>query len=847
MRTPVQSSKFFFFAVLLMIVQLPAVFAQNEGGPASKIYKSRQLGDTAFNENSIDQAISFYKRFKEEAGSDQSAMNDAYEALVSAYTKGGYFDKAEKEIAEYLKKFPNAEKAKIDLYKADILLLQSKHGEALKLYEDILRKIDENNKIYSHVLYGLGLTYIQLKDWLAAENTFTKLQEFASAKNLKWEIPALREKIYAMIMAGKFTEASKQLSNLHKAQENPDGVDPKILKVLLLVKEDKLSEIKAIYDEMIKDVDDNPNSLLYITDILIAKAFLSKNNPESALPYLKDAFRFSPLPADRQQVLRMLINTNVSADNKEGAISSAKLYFEYYGDSEDINNIKLQTAKLLYETAKVKDSLEILYGIVDNSSNPMSVRVEACKQSANILIDEKKFAEAQERLDFIGRNSTDDYTKGEGIFLSAKLLFNQTKFKEATEAFIALSEKNQNWREKALYWAMRSLFEDKNYSKSLEICEKLIGEASGEIKKECLYFHAMILQKQGNFEKAMKEFSSFTKNNANSPFAPLALFECGKMSFDKKDFAAAVKYFSDFLVGYPNNTLAANVIYKRLFANYFQANDEAAITDAKLLAERYPKSQFTVAAVFWLSDYYRDRRIYDKADIVLGDIIAKYKDDEDTVSQALYDRAYICYKINAEERALSYLHELYEKYPNNKIVSEGYFLSGDILSAKANFADALIFYRKAAERRPDSSLENACLGRMGDCYFSMYSPSQDKKNLEEAVTLYTRLLESKNVPTDIFNQTLYKLGKTYELLGNETAALERYNELIYGYVIEENNLKPVWNVKAAHAAVSIYMKRNTPEAARNAINIYKKLIDMKINLGEDYRKIIEDLKKKYKI
>jgi len=318
------------------------------------------------------------------------------------------------------------------------------------------------------------------------------------------------------------------------------------------------------------------------------------------------------------------------------------------------------------------------------------------------------------------------------------------------------------------------------------------------------------------------------------------------MSFDKKDFAAAVKYFSDFLIGYPNNTLGANVIYKRLFANYFQAN-EAATTDAKLLAERYPKSQFTVAAMFWLSDYYRDKRIYDKADTVLGEIITKYKDDEDTVSQALYDRAYICYKINAEERALSYLNELYEKYPNNKVVSEGYFLSGDILSAKADFGNAIIFYRKAAERRPDSSLENACLGRTGDCYFSIYSTTQDKKNLEEAVAFYTKLLESKNIPTDIFNQTLYKLGKSYELSGNEAAALERYNELIYGYVIEENNLKPVWNVKAAHAAISIYMKRNTPEAARNAINIYKKLIDMKINLGEDYRKIIEDLKKKYKI
>lgn len=824
--------------------------AEEEKTDTAVDYRSRKLGDAALNNGSVEQAINFYSRFKEEAKNDKEALKDAYDSLISACIKAGNHERASKELEEFSAKFSGLDKNEKELFKADILAIQSKSEEAAKIYADIAGSfsVKSPDKIYCRALTGLGFSYMKLKKWNEAEKAFTDLQ--LCGKGTKWEIIALREKIYSMIMAGKFTEAKKQLDSLEKATEN-DHSDPKILKILILAREEKLSEIRPVYDNIKSSMEEGPNPLMYMTDVFVAKAFISQNDPLKAVPYIKDAFVFASSAEERQQALRMIINAYILLDNREEAVAAAKLYMEYYEDADDIQSIRLQSGKLLWDLRREKEALKIYSLITDDNSADMLFRIDAAKQSASIFIDQKKYKEAENKLNFIFENAPDDYVRGEGKFLLARLLYTEGKYREAASAFIVVSEKYRAWREKSFYWAMRSLIECADYGRALSVSEHILKEfPSGETKKECIYFHALILEKQNNIDKALKEFAVFTKNYPSNEFAPLALFESGKILYDKKDYVQAISHFSEFLKNYPNNPLAANVLYKRLYSNYFQGNIDAAVEDVKILSERYPKSQFTVAALFWLSDYYSAHRIYDKADAVLGDIIIKYKDDEDTVSQALYDRAYICLKSNSTDRALNYLKELFEKYPDNKIVSEGLFLCGDVYSEKNDYLNAITYFMKASERRPGSELETAVWGRVGDCNFSLYSKAFDKKYLEEAVSSYGHVIKNKKISGDLRNQALFKTGRSYELMGDSDKALEKYNELIYGYKIdldEGRNVKPVWLVKAAKAAVSIHLKQNTPENAKAAIDIYRNLIELNIGPVEDYKKTLDDIRKKYKI
>ena len=106
------------------------------------------------------------------------------------------------------------------------------------------------------------------------------------------------------------------------------------------------------------------------------------------------------------------------------------------------------------------------------------------------------------------------------------------------------------------------------------------------------------------------------------------------------------------------------------------------------------------------------------------------------------------------------------------------------------------------------------------------------------------------MPLSVLNQTKYKLGRCYELLNEENDALDMYNELLYGYQIDQKanpDKKPVWVVKAGRAAILMYLQMNTPEAAREAIRVYRILKSMNLKTGEDFDGYIKNIEKKYSL
>ena len=202
------------------------------------------------------------------------------------------------------------------------------------------------------------------------------------------------------------------------------------------------------------------------------------------------------------------------------------------------------------------------------------------------------------------------------------------------------------------------------------------------------------------------------------------------------------------------------------------------------------------------------------------------------------------------DKALASLKELNDKYLQQEINTEGLYLSGEILSEKGDYAEAVKYYKKAAERRPSSNLEISCTGRIGDCCFALYSKTFQKEYIDEAISSFSKILENNNISPDTRNQSLYKLGKCYETLDNIKLAIAKYRELIYTYKLQTEKglaVDKIWIVKAIHSAISIYMKIASPEAMDNVVKAYKMLIKINPDMADEYQKIIENLRNKYKV
>ncbi len=838
---------FKFFAALVLLISVSICCPAAEDSSRNR---NCQLGDSAFYNGSFEQAVVFYKRYVEESSGNSHDLKDAMERYITACIRASMPDEADLVLDEYEKKFPLIERVRKVLYHADILMLRFKYAEAESLLRETLSDKVITGDLYFQLLSALGFVILQQEKWFEASEIYGLLEKSGSGTD--WEFVGFRQKLYAMIMGGSLSDSSGLLNAEIKVANSKDIPPLKILSLLLMIQEKRFSDLKKNYASLIDTIPKTANPLLFKVNMLAAKHFLKIGTPGDAIIFLKDAFDFAPSSYDRKSSLRLLINTYVEANMKKAAAATAMKYIDFYQDSPDVTEIKVQCARLFAEQKMNDEAVNIYQSIIKDSHTVPAERINAARQAITLLSGSGKIKAAAELLSAIAEKGMTDGEQLEAKFILGKFYFDQKLYRQAADVFIDVSSRNSQWKTDSMFWTMQSLIKLSEYTTALDVARKIQKENSDpQIAMETDYYQSFILDKLEKYTEAIEGYLAFVRNNPDNEHSPSALFDAGNISFRLRDFPKAAEIFKDFVKRYPQNPLAANALYKCLYAAYFNGDTEEITRINELLEKQYLASPFAVAAFFWQVDYLRNGGKLKEADQVLQRIGQLYSDKDDIVPQALYDRAAIAENLTGSSAAMSLLQEIFDKYPNSKTMADALFLAGNITSGGGNYSDAAVYYRKAAQLRPGSTLETASFGRIGDCNYTQYTKTQEVKFLNSAIAEYQKVMTMKNLNQNIKDQTLYKIGKCYEGLNQDDKALEFFTELIYGYKIDksegENKIKPVWTVKAAYAAIMIYMRQGTPESAAEAIKIYRHLESMQLETGEDFRKIISNIKSKFKI
>ncbi len=838
---------FKFFAALILCLFISILCPAAEDGNRNR---NCQLGDSAFYNGSFEQSVVFYKRYIEDSYGKNQDLKDAMERYIAASIRASMPDEAELMLDEYEKKFPQIESVRKVLYHADIFMLRFKYAEAESLLRETLSNKVITGDLYFQLLSALGFVMLQQEKWFEASEIYGLLEKSGSGTD--WEFVGFRQKLYAMIMGGSLSDSSVLLNAELKVANNKDISDLKILSLLLMIQEKRFSDLKKNYASFTATIPKTANPLLFKVNILAAKHFLKIGVPGDAIIFFKDAFDFAPSSYDRKISLRLLINTYVEANMKKAAAATAMKYMEFYQDSPDVTEIKIQCARLFAEQKMNDEAVNIYQSVIKDSRVTPAERISAVRQAIALLSLSGKVKAATDLLSTIVEKGLTEREQLESKFILGKFYFDQKLYRQAADVFIDVSSKNSQWKDDSMFWTMQSLIKLSEFATALDVAKKIQKESSDpRIAMETDYYQSFILDKLEKYAEAREGYLAFVRNNQDNELSPAALFDAGNISFRLRDFPKAAEIFKDFVKRYPQNQLAANALYKCLYAAYFNGDTEEIARINELLEKKYLDSPFAVAAFFWQVDYLKNSGKLKEADQVLQRIGQLYSDKEEIVPQAIYDRAAIAENLSGSSAAMQLLQEIFEKYPNSKTMADALFLAGNISSANGIYSEAAIYYRKASQLRPGSAIEIASIGRIGDCNYTQYTKTQEAKFLNSAIAEYGKIMAMKNLNQNIRDQTLYKIGKCYEGLNQDDKALEFFTELIYGYKIDkkegQSKLKPVWTVKAAYAAIMIYMRQGTPESAAEAIKIYRHLESMQLETGEDFRKIISNIKSKFKI
>jgi tetratricopeptide (TPR) repeat protein len=827
-------------------ILLYCVFSSLNAEDADRL---RALGDVALNARDYKRAVNFYRRYKTAAADNRKALQDACIRLLTAYISASDIPEAKRELAAFSQAFPLADKNLKVLYQASIFILERKYKDAEEILVPALKNKIAKEDLYFQLLSTLGLTLRRQKRWRDAAVVYALLEK--DAAKTSWEFTAFQQRLYCLIMGEDLIKSKEMFNEGKKFSKNPDYSHLNLLFLLQMIKEKRFSELSKTYAKVIEGIEARPNPLVYKISQIATQHFLKNDKPGDAVVFLRDAFKFAPNDRERRDSLLLLINTYARIKENNQAIKAALKYIELYYDDPKTLDVQLQCARLMAAEKQFSEALAVYTTILKEPRLTPEQRITAAREAAVIYEQNGAPDKAMRMLSIIYEVGTKTAQRMEGKYLQGQLYYKNKEYVEAAAAFEEVMVQESPWRSRGAYWALQSQLHLKDYGKALYIAEELSKDKKDKtFASTGQYYLASCQEQLGRNEEALKSYQLFNKLYPENKYAPDAVFAAARILFSQNKFAGVVEQLKNFPTKYPKNEFAPNALYKIIFAYYQLQKWEEVEKSVRLLAKDYSDSEYCIAAELWFIDCLRSRGEYGQAEKWIGGLLKKYSEDSEVSARLLYDYALICSHSRKSVQALKLLEEIFEKYPKNDINARALFLAGDIASGEGDYAVAEDYYLRAARLRPESDFEIACLGRIADCNYSLYNKTLDRKLLKKASESYKKLLEVKKMTPSVRNQTKYKLGRCYELLDDENAALDLYNELLYGYQVDQEKgikIKPVWVVKAATAAIRMYLEMDTAESAEEAIRVYQLLKKMKLKTGENFDGYIKNIQTKYSL
>lgn len=820
-------------------------------------YQKRLLGDKAFDGGLYDVAMNYYENYLKEATGDSPAIRDAYYCLISTCLHSNNISEAKRFYNELSVKFEQyysnhpEDQRKLKFWGAQIILAEGKLNEANKIFNDLLiESTDPTDEVSLNALQGEAVSLLRMGNTTKARMLFLKLKEYAlKKKNTELTNMASEEIIMIDLLNGNYKEAKLIIASESKNEEvNATKLD--MLNIYALASEGNMKEAKSIYDK-IRPKSLGPDQLWYFVVYSLAAAYIKNSQAEAAMSIIDDAFALASNMYDKEQATILKINNLISLHNYEQAISVSKMFLDTFPNSNIRSKILLTLSYAMIKEKQFTGVGELADKYFSFSLSKDPDVVNLAELFGKNALELKQYDNAKNFFDYIINNTKDEKYIGNAKYWKAEIAFNRKDYASAMVQYQSIKKDFSFLKEGSLFKEAQIYIAQNNYTKAAKTLKTLLTEfPNSKLEPSPIFMYGVTLEKIEKYQEAINQFITYANNNPTAGNASTAYYEAGSAAMIIQKPDVAVEYFEKIISSYKNTIIEKETLYKLVYVNLLLNNFDKAAKYAELLSKNYPNTDSSIQTQFWLANYYQSNRQFNEAIKKLQAIINSNKDNS-VVANAYFKQANAYYEAGNSASALQTLQVLQARYPDNTIISASYFLQGDILSSLGKYSDAIASYNEAHTKSNNEELSIASIGRIGDCYFSTLNYVQDKKQtLMDAITNYKKVLSIKNISIFIKTQTLYKLGKSYELLEDIGKAIETYHEAFYSNIIymeQEKNPSKVWMVKSAIALTRLLQEKNTPEGAEAAIKILKELIKFNIEPVSDFQQRIDEIRGLYKL
>jgi cellulose synthase operon protein C len=781
--------------------------------------------------------------------------------IAQATFQDGLYDVAERQLIEFLAKFPASDRADNALYQlAQAQLRQGKWQPAVKSLDESLARWPDKRS--DAVRFWLGEAYARGGKYAEAEARYAEVAD--KYPRSAYHSQALYGLAYVQMKQNQFAAAIGRLDQLQKLGVKDElGQQAELLRGQVFLAGEKYDQADAVFAGVAKQY---PASRAFFqANYWLGESRARRQRYDEALKdyaVVIDAFKATPAPPTKAV---------------DAALAAQAWYGAGWADWQTGNFAAAADAFALALANAQTDQL----------------KHDALLKLAEAAARAGKVAEGVARLREFLKAHPDDPLADEVQSGIGDLLFNQGDYAGALAEFTALIAKPAGaaalpraylqagwcaWRLKQYPDALKSFQQARALAQdpgmATEALEK-IGDTQFAL---------------GQFNDAIATYQRLISSPAETSSLDRALFQLGEAYRRIRDTEAASATFESLVKQYPQSAFAAEAQYDLGQILVGQGKETEARVAFAAVSEKFPQTQWSRNAALAIGESYgregksreaiaefdkladngleaelaqqafysrglcyaaigqRDKTLADFTDFLkshataplapdvsywIGDEYLRQKDYLKAQAQlqslaetypaskladaAQYFAGRAAYSRQDYKTAISLYEGLLNKFTNSTWRCDARFGQGDALSELGQFDNALLVFDSLLQQFADCPLACDAQGRKGDCQFTL-------GRYEDAIATFQRALECAK-DTSLRAQLQFKIGQSYEKLSKLDEALQYYIKPIYAQSAAPDPNEPperFWSCKSGRAAAEIKEKQ---QQWRDAITLYQKLAD----------------------
>jgi TolA-binding protein len=613
------------------------------------------------------------------------------------------------------------------------------YGEVIKRSNRFYQKYPKN-ALTSYALLLQGVAYDQLS------NIDKAIASYQTLVDLFPSSPAAGKAVYLMTLS------------LHKAKE-----PSRIVSALNHMNETLLRSKEIKSDEWRK------NTLFWI-----GEGYYSIQD----WPHAEETYaRFIELAPESPMTPYALqgLAASQAAQNK---LDKAKVYAQQsiqraqeLGLSSIALDGKLQYGKILFNQKNYEGALGQFDAYIADSTNTVRV-AEALYNSGLTLYNQQYYSEAIARWKRVIDGYRFSPYRPQAYLQTGRTRFGLGQYDQSVAAFQALAANYPNTPEaqEAQFQIIMSYFNKRDLRSAFQQFSafKSAYPSDERISTTCeqlLEAYRALGTQGGTLHSG--ELSELLRACPAKNVASNILWERGAALFNKKDYAAAQKYFQRIMLSYPSDEVAPQAYFYNAEAYFFLGNMEQSASAYKSFYINYPTDKMVPQAMFQVGVSFFNKKDYAKSAEAFGEFIKRYPDHQLSKDAAL--NVALCHKkaFKLDEAIKSYQNYL-TLFPGD---AKGPFIRlqiGGLLVTKGRYSEAIDELEKVPAGTPEK-LEAQY--RIGESYTNMHKEDQ-------ARAAYERLQQMGPRDNEFRVAGVLELAKILEAKGaSKQALINVYSDL----------------------------------------------------------------------